>query len=116
MWLFERVSGSRQDPVFNLCCKNGNIDLPRPQPPPDPLQSLWKENNAAARDFRQNVHVYNIVFAFSSFGVMLDETVANAIHGAYSFRISGRVSHRIGPMLPENGQTPPFAQISTLIH
>ncbi|KAL1927157.1 hypothetical protein VTP01DRAFT_5120 [Rhizomucor pusillus] len=42
--------------------------------------------------------------------------VANAIHGAYSFRISGRVSHRIGPMLPENGQTLPFAQISTLMH
>ncbi|KAL1934382.1 hypothetical protein VTP01DRAFT_6564 [Rhizomucor pusillus] len=95
---------------FNLCCKNGNIDLPLPQPPIEPLQQRWKENNAAAREFRQNVGAYNNDFAFSSLGVTLDETVANAIHGACSFRISGRVSHRIGPMLPENGQTPGFAQ------
>ncbi|KAL1934516.1 hypothetical protein VTP01DRAFT_6698 [Rhizomucor pusillus] len=64
----------------------GNIDLPLPQPPPEPLQSLWKENNAAARDFRQNVRACNNAFAFSSLGVTLDETVVNAIHGAYSFR------------------------------
>lgn len=115
-WLWEKVSRTAQSATFKLCCNSGKVRIPLPEVPPEPLRTLWTSSNAIAH-FRDNVRAYNNVFAFSFIGVTLDRALANSINVLIPFRIVGRASHRIGPMIPEQGQQPGFAQvhISTLL-
>ncbi|KAL1932714.1 hypothetical protein VTP01DRAFT_8392 [Rhizomucor pusillus] len=110
------VSRTAQSATFKLCCNSGKVRIPLPEVPPEPLRTLWTSSNAIAH-FRDNVRAYNNVFAFSFIGVTLDRALANSINVLIPFRIVGRASHRIGPMIPEQGQQPGFAQvhISTLL-
>lgn len=111
MWLWERSSGTKSQPFFNLRCSSGKVRLPLPQEPPAPLLELLTWSSPTAREFREKIRAYNNVLAFSSIGLRVDESVANAIGGAYCLRILGRVYHRICPILPAQGQQPAFAQI-----
>lgn len=43
--------------------------------------------------------------------MQLDESLANAVRGVYTFRVNGTICHRMGPLLPATGQRPAFAQI-----
>jgi hypothetical protein len=54
--------------------------------------------------------MYNLVLAFISFGVKVDELVTRGI-GLYSFRIQGELYHKIEPMCPVERQHPQFAQL-----
>jgi hypothetical protein len=49
--------------------------------------------------------------AFASMRCNLDYTLANAKKGAFTFRISGQIMHRIGSVFPTNNKTPGFSQI-----
>lgn len=111
MWLWERSSGTKSAPIFNLCCSSGKVSLPVPQAPPAPLNELLTSNSGSARAFREQIRAYNNVLAFSSIGLQVDQSVANAQNGAYCLRICGRVYHRIGPILPSEDERPAFAQI-----
>jgi hypothetical protein len=57
-----------------------------------------------------NVRNYNNAFAFTSLGVNIDRSVWGQV-GVHSFRIQGELYHRIGPLLPSNGDKPAFAQL-----
>jgi len=48
--------------------------------------------------------------AFSSLGVTVDPSVYGP-HGVFTFRIQGELVHRIGSLLPTDGQQPRFSQI-----
>lgn len=50
-------------------------------------------------------------FAFVSLGANIDTAYANAIGGAYCFRIQGTVYHQINSLIPEGENSPTFAQI-----
>jgi len=63
-----------------------------------------------AKSFRFNIRNYNNAFAFSSLGVTIDQSVYGP-SGIYTFRIQNELVHRIGSLLPINGQQPCFAQI-----
>jgi hypothetical protein len=62
------------------------------------------------KHFRENLRTYNNVLSFCSLGVQVDESVWGPM-GIYTFRIKGTLCHKIGSLLPANGQTPKFAQM-----
>lgn len=111
MWPWKKFKGSVRDPRFKLCCGNGKIRLPALQPPPEPILSLLTAETREAREFRHRIRAYDNVFAFCSLAVNLDETLANAVGGAYTFRINGSLSHLIGPLLPTDNAPPALPQI-----
>lgn len=90
-----------------LCCKQGKVILPQPNPLPPFLDNLYRTNIEFVRDIRK----YNQAFAFTSLGAKVDESLANATSGVYTFRINGMLSHRIGGLIPEGNNLPKFAQI-----
>lgn len=111
MWVWEKSKGSNAQPKFRLCCNDGKVSIPNLQPPPEPIRSLLLSDTPEAREFHQNIRAYNNVFAFASLDVHIDEALARAVNGVYTFRINGTICHQIGPLLPEGGSAPAFAQI-----
>ena len=106
MWLDERVArGSVSQPRFMLCCQSGRVMLPSLPPPPPVLDTLLNQPN-----FLDNIRMYNSMLSFTSMGGSIDHSVMDG-HGPYSFRISGNNYHRIGSLLPAEGQRPKFGQL-----
>jgi len=50
------------------------------------------------------------MFAFTSLGVDIDRSI-NTGRGPYIFRINGVVHHRIGSLIPDEGNRPQYAQL-----
>ncbi len=87
-----------------FCCGQGKIHLQSLPSPPAEIQQLY---DAANPDFLQKLRSYNNAFALASIGC--DEKV---VHGfSPTFKIQGKVYHRIGSLCPNDGETPKFAQI-----
>ena len=58
------------------------------------------------------IRSYNQVLAFTSLRTNIDNELANAQKGVYTFRIQGELYHQIGGLMPINDcQKPKFAQI-----
>ena len=99
MWLDERVArGGVSQPRFMLCCQSGRVMLPSLPPPPPVLNTLLNQPN-----FLDNIRMYNSMLSFTSMGGAIDHSVMDG-YGPYSFRISGNNYHRIGSLLPAEGQ------------
>jgi len=62
------------------------------------------------KNFRDNLRTYNNVLSFCSLGVEVDESVWGPM-GVYVFRIKGALYHKLGSLLPFEGEKPKFAQI-----
>lgn len=105
VWVQERSSGTRTHPSFSICCGKGSINLPQIMPYDEILDLLRR------KDFMHNIRKYNSAMAFASMRCNLDHTLANDKKGAFTFRISGQVMHKIGSVLPTNNKTPGFSQI-----
>ncbi|DAZ97704.1 TPA: hypothetical protein N0F65_009603 [Lagenidium giganteum] len=90
----------------------GDIDLPPFEDTPPTLKRLF--DNA---DFLQQIRAYNMVFAFTSLGandgrrLRVDESLADARYGVYTFRIQGTICHRVGSLLPQSEKAPAFARL-----
>ncbi|KAG6514057.1 hypothetical protein ZIOFF_024396 [Zingiber officinale] len=93
-----------------LCCRHGRVQL-EPIPAPVELQSLFAMENEEGRHFRQYVRAYNHVFAFTSMGVHIDETLASGANGIYTFRTQGNIYHSIGSLLPSATNRPRYMQM-----
>lgn len=93
----------------NMCCLKGNIVLPQIQSPPEMI-ALFSDQSPQGRRFKQNIRVYNNVFAFTSMGVHVDETINVSGRGIYTFRAQGAIYHKIGSLLPIQGNKPRFLQ------
>ena len=89
------------DEAIALCCMNGNLRLQSLKLPKKFIR-LYKSNN-----FLRNSRAYNSMFAFTSIGTQVDKSVHDGF--TQSYRISGEFSHRIGSLLPADGN-PKFAQ------
>jgi hypothetical protein len=60
--------------------------------------------------FRLGIRIYNSLFAFTSLGGSVDNSVNNG-SAPYVFRLNGQNHHRIGSLIPVDGQRPKFAQL-----
>ncbi|KAG2213750.1 hypothetical protein INT45_001288 [Circinella minor] len=98
--------------VYSICCGYGVVDLPPVLRPSEPLYALLTRTNQESSRFRDQIRLYNGVFAFASLGVdHIDENYTNSRGGAYCFRIQGSVYHQIAPLESQAGRPPCFAQI-----
>ena len=93
------------------CCKGGKVSIPPYRPRPEPLATLARFNgDLASKRFIRNIRQYNCLFAFTSMGAQIDNSV-NDGRGPPLFKICGQVHHRIGSLLPIDGSPPQFLQL-----
>ena len=81
-----------------MCYKDGNISLPN-IPICFEFRELICEQTPWGRHFKQYIRFYNM-FAFTSMGVHVDESMALNSRGIYTFRAQSAIYHRIGSLLP----------------
>ncbi|XP_058783552.1 uncharacterized protein LOC131658256 [Vicia villosa] len=113
MWYGEKTDKRKHSsvPKFQQCCGNGKIQLPLLKlPPPYLNQLLFQDNGADNQNYQQYCRLYNMMFAFTSPGMKFDNRF-NAGGGPPNIRVHGQPCHRIGSMMPLNGQTPRFSQL-----
>nr|XP_017217380.1 PREDICTED: uncharacterized protein LOC108194955 [Daucus carota subsp. sativus] len=94
---------------YSICCAKGKVLLPQLQPTPQELFHLLTGTHREEKIFRDNIRMYNNIFAFCSFGGRVDESI-NDGSGPYVFRVSDHIYHSMGSLLPPQGRTPKYAQ------
>jgi len=105
--------GERTAPgnTFSFCCAQGQVQIPRIPRPPSPLDDYLTEQTPAAKHFRGNTRQFNNALSMASTGAKVSDRIAS---GVQSFTVCGKVHHRMGPLLPEQGARPAFAQLYIL--
>ncbi|XP_038720029.1 uncharacterized protein LOC120012664 [Tripterygium wilfordii] len=111
-WYEERVKAApKANPTYTVCCGGGQVVLPFLKSTPPFLYHLLDYSHLGfCRAFRENIRIYNSMFAFTSSGARVDASINNG-SGTYVYRINGQNHHRIGSLLPEPGRRPSFAQL-----
>ncbi|KAI3448843.1 hypothetical protein Pfo_005508 [Paulownia fortunei] len=71
-----------------FCCDNGKIKLAHIE-------------TEKAIEFRTNIHPFNCIFSFTSFGVKLDKEVAFSRQGVYTFQVQGMMYHDLLRLIPK---------------
>ncbi|PWA55261.1 hypothetical protein CTI12_AA398520 [Artemisia annua] len=107
-WRGERLAGrsySAHVSHYHLCCGNGKVFMEPEQDPPEYIKQLLED---AA--FMEHIRAYNQMFAMTSFGATIDNTV-NHGRGPYVFKVSGQIYHRIGSLCPTGDDDPKFLQL-----
>lgn len=93
----------------SMCCMKGKITLPYMIEPPPFLRQLFNGLHLRSVHFLANIRSYNNLFSFTSMGGKI-ETRINHGQGPPHFVISGQNYHRIGCLLPSDGERPKFCQ------
>ncbi|CAN1274844.1 ATP-dependent DNA helicase PIF1 [Linum perenne] len=112
MWREESTAITRrsQYPIFSLCCNQGNITLAEVREPPEFLKRLLQSNDEDGHHFLQCIRTYNALFCFTSMGGKVDHSINNG-GAVYIYSIGGQIFHRIGSLIPPEGQLPKFGQL-----
>jgi hypothetical protein len=110
-WLDERLyKSSKRHPKFGMCCYNGKIILPMLHKLPQELYNYLIGSDPISKGFRLHIRTYNSALAMTSVGRNLDHSV-NRGGGPYVFKLHGELSHKIGSLLPAEGEEPLYAQL-----
>ncbi|PWA79307.1 helitron helicase-like domain-containing protein [Artemisia annua] len=107
-WPGEQLAGHRSNtghPKYHLCCGDGKLLMDPEVDPPEYIKQLLGQNT-----FMQNIRAYNQMFAMTSFGATIDNTV-NQRRGPYVFKVSGQIYHWIGALCPTGDDDPCFLQL-----
>ncbi|XP_057455361.1 uncharacterized protein LOC130746681 isoform X2 [Lotus japonicus] len=112
MWFEERICKNNRNvsPEFTRCCMKGKVVLPLISKPPLLLYNLLHGIDNRSKHFKENIKAYNSMFAFTSIGGKVESAVNNG-GGPPQFVLSGQNYHRIGTLLPQDADTPKFAQL-----
>jgi hypothetical protein len=111
-WYGERTRTKNQNGLIQYynCCKGGKISIPPYRARPEPLASLAKfTRDPTSRKFIRSIRQYNCLFAFTSMGAHIDNSV-NDGRAPPLFKICGQVHHRIGSLLPVD-ESPQYLQL-----
>jgi hypothetical protein len=114
MWAEEKTGSGPTNENFSLCCAKGKVDLETPWPLPQSIYDLLTTNSQDSKNFRDNIRLYNSVFAFATMNTKVDKTLANKTAGIYTFRINGVVYRTISHLNPNNINQAKFSQIYIL--
>lgn len=95
--------------MFSLCCGKGQIKLPKVRPTPKYLLDLYMDKKKGP-NFRRNIRPYNAMLNFSSIGGKIDHGI-NKGRGPNVFRMTGVNHHKMGSLLPNDGEPPKFCQL-----
>ncbi|GKB23122.1 DNA helicase [Tanacetum coccineum] len=106
-WFGECLKGhlNSRRPEYHLCCGGGRIYMEPSPDLPDYIKHLLQNSH-----FLENIRAYNQMFAMTSFGAKIDESINNG-RGPYVFKVSGQVYHWIGSLCPLLGEQPRFLQL-----
>jgi hypothetical protein len=111
-WIDERISTSTtENPVWESCCKKGDIHLDQYHPPPPYLYQLLTSTDREAKIFREHIRQYNAALTFTSANYNTDTRIQNPQRGLTCFQIYGELYHLQGPLITEEGQQPRYAQL-----
>ncbi|XP_057422549.1 uncharacterized protein LOC130716592 [Lotus japonicus] len=112
LWYHERSVKAQKSasPDFSICCMKGKVMLPYLADCPELLSNLLRNTDTRSRHFLDNIRSYNSMFAFTSIGGKVDCGL-NDGRGPPQFVISGQNYHRIGSLVPTEGDNPKFAQL-----
>jgi len=111
---FKQEKTGRDSSIFTLCCQKGKVSLPHLRNSPyfqELIGNSQSENRAArlrSKNYLDNIRQFNSAFAMVSSESHLDE---NITHGIYNFKIHDAFYHRVGPLIPQEGRDPKYAQI-----
>lgn len=97
-----------KDETAAWCCGNGNICLPSLPELPALLSDLLKTRDLRSTYFLNNIRKYNTAFAMTSIGC--NEVKTRGVF-SFSFKICGRLYHRIGSLLPAPATNHQYLQI-----
>jgi len=100
----------QQQPTIFSMLRECKILLPSLLETPQELEVLLTGKERSVVKFQDQICMYNLVLAFTSFGAKVDELITRGT-GLYSFRIQGEFYHKIGSMCPIEGQCPQFTQL-----
>ena len=105
-----KFCGARKwkDETPSQCCNSGKVILDVFPDPPKLMQNLLTEATVEARLFREHIRSFNNALALSSIKVN-ERKFKNGYNPSVIFE--GRVSQLFGPLIPENGMEPKFAQL-----
>ncbi|PWA43646.1 hypothetical protein CTI12_AA407850 [Artemisia annua] len=106
-WYEERLAASTRGtgPLYHHYCHGGKVQLFTPHDYPDFIRELFLDPH-----FLRHIRAYNQMFAMTSLGANIDETVNNG-RGPYVFKVSGQVYHCIGKLCPDERVRPRFLQL-----
>ncbi|GJV15685.1 DNA helicase [Tanacetum coccineum] len=106
-WYVERLKRHlhNQTHEYHLCCGGGRIQMQPPREPTEYIKILFQNKH-----FMENIRAYNQMFAMTSFGAKIDESI-NAGRGSYVFKVSGQIYYWIGSLCPPEGEVPRFLQL-----
>jgi len=80
-------------------------------PPPADLSYLFTAATPQANWFHEHIRQYNAALAFTSLGVEVDGSVNEGGGGPPTFRIHRELCHRLGSLLPCNGDRTTHTQL-----
>ena len=92
----------------SLCCNGGKVKLDLFPDPPQIIKNLLTTNSPEANLFKENTRSFNNALALSSVRVN-EKRFKNGYSPSVIFE--GKVTQMCGPLLPEEGETPRFAQL-----
>ncbi|GJW10927.1 ATP-dependent DNA helicase PIF1 [Tanacetum coccineum] len=113
LWEAEAKRGN-PNPVnkaYSICCKKGKVMLEKPPATPKPLLDLFLNDDGKSQNFRNNIRTYNSMFAFTSMGGKVDDSINRRGRGPYVFLLHGQTYHSMGSLLPQEGAPLKFAQL-----
>ncbi|KAF3957708.1 hypothetical protein CMV_017305 [Castanea mollissima] len=89
----------------------GKVKLPLLKKPPPLIDELLDPlGSQRSKMFRTQIRTYNAMFAMTSMGGKVDSRINDGRH-PYIFKLNDQNHHRIGTLLPNDGQDPQFAQL-----
>ena len=89
-----------------FCCKKGTVRVEPVPPPPNDMRSLF-DSTPSGQSFLNSVRAYSNALALASLGCK--EVQTSGFNP--TFTIEGKLSHRIGSLLPHKNEHPKFAQL-----
>ena len=92
---------------FGTCCNHGKVVLPPRRELWEPLNSLMNGSHAQSRHFLSNIRAYNCALQLASSGAHFERLP----RGVTALRVSGEVYFQLGPLQPQQGSLPKFAQL-----
>lgn len=113
MWYGERLERkkkSKKDPLFSLCCGQGQVELPLLKDSPLIIKKLLLGNDDMSKYYQENIRSINMLFAFTSLGGKVDRSMPKG-HGPQPFQLHGENMHLMGSMKPEEGDSAKFSQL-----
>ena len=117
-WMAKHLTASSlANPRFVICCLSGKIVLPPLHPVPPELLHLLTAQDDISKSFHDHIRTYNNALTMTSIGRKIDESVNNgeqAVNngfGPYVFKLHGELCHKIGSLLPPEGEPPVYAQL-----